>query len=150
MKNKQQEGDPTERSTEPSLLSRQHHRRVRSVPPSIHRSHSLPPRFGKLPLLKMKNLILPYYVSLTRIFPLEIAVCNKWGSEETRKSHECLCKLAHNTECKRCISSSTLNTLDRYSLGKITNSKWRNWWGNFLDLSLDDIDASATDDDNCS
>mmetsp|Transcript_15852 Transcript_15852/g.23714 ORF Transcript_15852/g.23714 Transcript_15852/m.23714 type:complete len:120 (+) Transcript_15852:23-382(+) len=119
MKNKQQEGKEwPERSTEPSLPIHQHHRNVHSVPPSIHRSRSLPPRF----------------------------VCNKWGSEETRKSYKCLCSLANNTECKRCISSSTLNALDRYSIGKMRNPKWRDWWGNFLELSSDG-DASATDDD---
>lgn len=59
MKNKEQEegGERTERSTEPSLPSRYHHRRVRSVPPSIHSSHSVPPHFGKLLLVKIEHLI---------------------------------------------------------------------------------------------
>ena len=145
MKNKQQKGKEwPERSTEPSLPSH-HHRNVHSVPPSIHRSRSLPPRFGKL-LHLMKGAFNLLYFFLTRTFPLYIAVCNKWGSEETRKSYKCLCSLANNTECKRCISSSTLNALDRYSIGKMRNPKWRDWWGNFLELSSDG-DASATDDD---
>ena len=85
------------------------------------------------------------YLTLTRHFPLFCTVCNKWGSKETRKSYKCLCSLANNTKCKRCISSSTLNALDRYSIGKMPNPMWRDWWGNFLDMS--DIDADATDED---
>ena len=67
MKNKQQKGKEwPERSTEPSLPS--HHRRnVHSVPPSIHRSRSLPPRFGKLLLMKVEHLILLCFL-LTRTF----------------------------------------------------------------------------------
>ena len=77
------------------------------------------------------------------------AVRNQWGSEETRRSYTCLCSLANKTDmmCKRCISSSTLNDMDRYSIGKMTNPKWRNWWGNFLHLSSEEIDADATDDE---
>eukprot|EP00986_Skeletonema_menzelii_P009955 scaffold4654_cov123-Skeletonema_menzelii.AAC.9 len=104
--------------TERREPGREHNRYAHSVPPSIHRNHSLPPRF----------------------------VRNKWGSEETRKSYLCLCSLASNTECKRCISSATLSDLDRYSLSKMRNPRWKTWWGNFLDISSD-IDASATDDD---
>ena len=35
--------------------------------------------------------------------------------------------------------------MDRYSLGKMTNPKWRDWWGNYLDLDNDATDA--TDDE---
>ena len=37
--------------------------------------------------------------------------------------------------------------MDRYSIGKMTNPKWRTWWGNFLHLSSGEIDADATDDE---
>ena len=159
---KQQEG--MER-TERRELSLQHNRNAHSVPPSIHRSHSSPPRFGKsLMMTKMEHLIYHHF-SLTWNFSLlYIAVRNKWGSEETRKSYICLCSLANNTECKRCVSSATLSELDRYSLGKTSNPKWKrliyhpqqvleasyissSTWGNFLHLSSDIDATSATDDD---
>lgn len=37
---------PTERKSMPCRPSQHHDRNVHSVPPSLHRSHSLPPRFG--------------------------------------------------------------------------------------------------------
>jgi hypothetical protein len=146
MKNtKQEEKVPPERRSMPCRSMQLHHRRnVHSVPPSIHRSHSLPPRFGELFLIICKSALSENNV-IDKEFPsLNTSVCNKWGSEETRKSYNCLCSLDGNTECKRCISSATLNALDRYSLGKMTNPKWRDWWGNFLDL---DADATDTTDD---
>ncbi|KAL7452956.1 hypothetical protein ACHAWC_004661 [Mediolabrus comicus] len=114
---------PTERKSMPCRPSQHHDRNVHSVPPSLHRSHSLPPRF----------------------------VRSQWGSEETRRSYTCLCSLANKTDmmCKKCISSSTLNDMDRYSIGKtsMSNPKWRNWWGNFLHLSSEEIATDATDDE---
>lgn len=82
--------------------------------------------------------------SIERHYSVPDCRCDNWGSEETRRSYECLkdLKKRDRARCcrrRRCVSCAKLS--DAFD----TPTQMKEWWGMFVDLSDRDKDIGTAE-----